>query len=207
MEKPAKPATVMVFDLGKVLVNFDWMIVINKFSKRTGKSLADFQQLLSNPQLLLDYETGLITSSEFYQRVRDLLGYQESMDTFKEDFCDMFTEIPAMTSLQKSIREHGIPTYILSNTNELAIEFIESHFPFFKNFDGYIYSYAEKSMKPEPAIYLAMENLCGTSGSDILFLDDNQANVDGARALGWQAYLHTSPESSAQIIKDAGLLP
>ena len=40
-------------------------------------------------------------------------------------------------------------------------------------------------VKPDPAIYRAVERETGHPGSRILFFDDLEANVRGAREVGW----------------------
>ena len=54
-----------------------------------------------------------------------------------------------MIQLHAALRQQGIPTYIFSNTNELAVSHIRRTFPFFANFDGYILSYEHGAMKPD----------------------------------------------------------
>lgn len=206
MDRQSPRPDILVYDLGKVLVEFDWMIVVNRLAEKTGKTISDFQQLLTNPKLLLDYESGKLTTQQFFKRVQEMIGYEDTLDSFKQDFGDMFTENTQMTDLQKQIRSSGTPTFILSNTNEIAIDFIKKKFPFFGNFDGYIYSYVEMSMKPEEKIYRAIERISGKSGHQIAFIDDNQANVEGAKVLGWTAHQHTSYESTKDFFKSIGLL-
>lgn len=206
MESMKADGKIMVFDLGKVLVDFNWMIVVARMAERSGKSLAAFEPLIANPELLLTYETGLISSREFYEKARELLGYPEDYSNFCSDFGDMFSELTPMVEVNRSIRKNGIPTYILSNTNEIAIETIKDQFPFFSEFDGYIYSYIEKAMKPDPAIYKALEKLAGKSPAQIVFIDDNAANIEAAIALGWAAHRHTDHDETVGFLKSQGML-
>ncbi len=206
MQSQLHPPEILVYDLGNVLVDFDWMIVIKRLAQKTGKTISDFQQLLTNPKLLYDYEAGEITTQEFFNRVQNLIGYPNSLDDFRYDFGDMFTEAIQMTQLQKKIRASGIPTFILSNTNEIAIDFIKDKFPFFGNFDGYVFSYEEKSMKPNVSIYRAIEKISGKSGNQIAFIDDNIENIEGAIQLGWSAQQHVSFESTKDFFRNLGLI-
>jgi HAD superfamily hydrolase (TIGR01509 family) len=98
-----------------------------------------------------------------------------------------------MIALQQSLRSRGIPTWIFSNTNDLAVSFIRSRFPFFSGFDGHVLSYKIGSMKPEPASYEAVERATGRRGAAILFLDDREENVMGGHARGWQIIHHRDP--------------
>lgn len=195
MEKPATQK-IVVFDLGKVLVDFDYSIAASKVAARSTKSLANLVSLLSSSSLIIQYECGLVTRREFFEQIRDAVGFQGDMEEFGGYFADIFTEIPPMIALHAELRHRGFKTYIFSNTNDLAIEHIERNFPFFKNFDGYIYSCEIGAMKPDSKIYAAMENMCGRTGADIIYLDDRLENVQGGLARGWQAILHETPEKT-----------
>ena len=142
----------------------------------------------------------------FMRQVRDAVGFQGTLEEFSGYFADIFTEIPAMIALQAELRRSGFKTYIFSNTNDLAVEHVKSHFPFFKNFDGYIYSCEVGVMKPDAKIYEAMEQMSGRNGSDIVYLDDRAENVAGGAARGWNAILHETPEKTRAAIEKLGLL-
>ena len=101
-----------------------------------------------------------------------------------------------MVQLQAALRQRGLPSYIFSNTNELAVEHIRQSFPFFAKFDGYILSYEHGVMKPDAALYEVVERKCGRRGAEILYLDDRPENVDAGAARGWQVILQESPEKT-----------
>lgn len=200
-----KPS-VVVFDLGKVLVDFDYAIAGRRIAARSKLSAGDVQRFLDHSPLLCRYETGLMTRQQFFETVRDHVRFQGSSQEFGDQFADIFTEMPEMIALHAALRRKGIPTYIFSNTNDLAIEHIRRTFPFFANFDGYILSYEIGAMKPAPKIYEALEQLAGRRGAEILYLDDRQENVDGGIARGWQTILQVDPDKSRSAIRDLGLL-
>ena len=192
----------IVFDLGKVLVDFDYSIAARKVAARSNISLLDLASFLSASPLLIQYESGAVNRREFFEQIRDAIGFQGGLAEFGGYFADIFTEIPPMIALQAELRRRGCKTYIFSNTNDLAIEHIERNFPFFKNFDGYIYSCEVGAMKPDAKIYAAMENLCGRGGADIIYLDDRLENVQAGLARGWRAILHETPEKSRALIEN-----
>jgi len=192
---------IVVFDLGKVLVDFDYTIAARKIAARSQKSLAEIKVLIEQSRFIIDYEIGRLTRREFYERVREATGFGGTLEEFGDFFADIFTEIPPMIELHSRIRQRGIPTYIFSNTNDLAIEHVRRNFPFFSNFDGYIFSYEVGTMKPDPAIYEALEKLSGRSGADIVYLDDRPENVAGGKVRGWRAILHETPEKTRAVIE------
>ncbi len=197
---------VVVFDLGKVLVDFDYSIAARKVAARSNKPLGDLISLLSTSPLIIQYECGQVTRREFYEQVRDAVGFQGTLEEFGGYFADIFSEMPAMTALHAELLRRGVPTYIFSNTNDLAIEHIRKNFPFFKNFNGFIYSHEIGAMKPDPKIYAALEKMCGRSGADIIYLDDRNENVVAGAARGWNAILHETPEKSRAAVEKLGLV-
>lgn len=201
-----KPPEVVVFDLGKVLVDFDYGLAARKIAQCSGLYPAEVQNLLDHSPLLYRFETGLITLREFFDEVRAATHFSGTIEEFSGFFADIFWEIPLMIETHAALRKRGIPTYIFSNTNDLAIVHIRRNFPFFANFDGYILSYEVKAMKPHDKIYEALEQLTGKSGAEILYLDDRQENVDAGAARGWQVILQESPEKSRAAIQDLGFL-
>jgi len=203
MTKPS----IVVFDLGKVLVDFDYSIAAQKIAARSKRPPAEVQKHLDHSPLLYRYETGLMTQQEFFDEIRSATDFQGTIDEFSGFFADIFWEIPPMIEMHATLRRKGVPTYIFSNTNDLAIAHIRRNFPFFANFDGHILSYEIGAMKPSAKIYDELEKMSGKRGTEILYLDDRQENVDAGAARGWQVILQTDPVISRRAIRDLGLLP
>jgi glucose-1-phosphatase len=198
--------SIVVFDLGKVLVDFDYSIAGRRIAVQSDMPPAAVQQYLDHSPLLYRYETGLMTRLEFFEEVRQTTGFRGSLVEFGAFFADIFGEMPPMIALHAELRRKGIPTYIFSNTNDLAIEHIRRNFPFFANFDGYILSYEVGSMKPDARIYEALEAMTGKRGAEILYLDDRPENVAAGAVRGWQVILQTDPAKSRAAIEQLGLL-
>jgi glucose-1-phosphatase len=187
---------VIVFDLGKVLVDFDYSIAALKVAACSDKPLGGVISLLSTSPLIVQYESGQVTRQQFYEQIRDAVGFRGTPEEFGGYFADIFAEMPAMIALHADLRRREFKTYIFSNTNDLAIEHVGRNFPFFQNFDGYIYSHEIGAMKPDAKIYEAMEKMCGRGGADIIYLDDRLENIQAGAARGWRAILHETPEKS-----------
>src|SRR5436190_1256323 len=147
-----KVPEVVVFDLGKVLVDFDYGIAARKIATRGKWAVQKIGEFIAQSPLLFRYETGLICRQDFYGEICSATGYSGDIEEFAAYFSDIFTPIEPMVQLHAELRERGIPTYIFSNTNDLAIEHIRQRFPFFANFDGYILSYEVGAMKPDAKI-------------------------------------------------------
>lgn len=201
-----KNPEVVVFDLGKVLVDFDYSIAARKFSAGSKITPDAIRSFIDHSPLLYRFETGLMSKEEFYKEICAGTGYSGTFEEFCDIFADIFSPIEEMIQMQARLQSRGVPTYIFSNTNELAVRWIKQRFPFFANFTGYVYSYEHGSMKPDEKIYKVVEQMTGKSGSQIVYLDDRAENVAGGAARGWHAILHQNAHESRKKIEAFGLL-
>jgi glucose-1-phosphatase len=195
---------VIVFDLGKVLVDFDYSIAARRIAARSTQPPENLDAFLSSSFALIQLETGLITRQEFFNQVRNNTGFLGNIEEFGGMFADIFTEISPMIELHSELRRRGLKTYIFSNTNDLAIEHIRRNFPFFQNFDGYIFSYEVKAMKPDAPIYQALEQMTGKRSDEIIYIDDRAENVAGGAVRGWRTILHETSEKTCAAMKVLG---
>ena len=191
----------VVFDLGKVLVDFDYGIAARTLAAKSNSNADEVRAVIDQTPLLFRYESTQMTTQEFFDEVRRRIGFQSGFNEFAAAFADIFTEIPAMIELHAWIRARGLPTFILSNTNEIAVGHIRRNFPFFSNFTDYVFSFEHSVLKPEARIYEITEQRSGSQGSEILFLDDKPENVEAAAKRGWQTICHRDAEESAALIK------
>lgn len=200
----AKPEWV-VFDLGKVLVDFDYALVGNRLRARSNRVLTDAELRLDRSALLTEYETGRISTLEFFRRVQELTGYQGTLEQFAVDFGDIFFAIDQMIAWHANLRLRGFRTCIFSNTNELAVRHIRSAFPFFAGFDAYIYSHEVGAMKPDAAIYEAVERAAGCHGDALLYIDDRPENVAAGKSRGWRTILQQHPSDTIRKAAEFGV--
>ena len=200
-----KPKAV-IFDLGKVLVDFDWSIAARRMAARSAMTAADLLKVFDYSPLVLDYELGKVSSEEFFAEAGRRAGFKGDFDEFAAIYSDIFTEMESMTAMHAELRQRDVPTYIFSNTNALAIQHIRAQFPFFANFDGFVLSYEHGVMKPHAPLYEAVERLSGRRGAELLYIDDRLENVESGRARGWQVILQEHPEKTISAVRAAGLL-
>ena len=205
-EPPPHLPAVVVFDLGKVLLDFDYAIAARRIAARGTMTLLQIGRYISQSPLFAQYESGVVTTRGFYEEVRRVTGFRGDLAEFSECFADIFFPIEPMIALHAALRRRGLKTYAFSNTNDLAVDHIRRNFPFYGDFDGHILSYQHGAMKPDPRLYEVVEREAGHRGADILYLDDRPENVAAGAARGWQVILQESPEKSHSAIKRLGLL-
>lgn len=196
---------VVVFDLGKVLLDFDYRVAAEGLANRSDASRFQIQEFIDQSPLLNLYEKGKITREGFFDEIQRMSGYRGSLRDFSALFSDVFTPIEPMIQLKERLTAARIPTCLFSNTNDLAIEHIQAAYPFYKEFDGYVLSYELGFMKPEKELYEAVETITEFSGSEILYIDDREENIVASASRGWNALLHTSSQASIQWLEQQGL--
>jgi putative hydrolase of the HAD superfamily len=92
--------------------------------------------------------------------------------------------------------------YFLSNMPLPYARHLEQNHAFLQHFDGGIFSGDVRCGKPDPTIYQLLQSRYDLAPRNTLFIDDMQANVDAAQALGWRG-IHF--QSAAQLAEELRL--
>lgn len=198
------PPQAFVFDLGKVLVEFDYMRAARAIAARGNVSAERVNEIINMSPLLFRFEHGEMTNEAFYQEVAAATGFKGTFDEFAHLFGDIFWEMPEMIALHAALKKKGVRTYIFSNTNGLAVMHIRQKFPFFQGFDGYIYSHEHGAMKPHAKLYDVVERETKQRGEQILYIDDRVENVAAGAARGWRVILQETPEKTIAEVRKLG---
>src|SRR4029434_1215756 len=94
----SKPSAV-IFDLGKVLVDFDYGLVVRRVAARSPVGLKTLERLIVESPILHAFERGGMTYSAFFTAVQAESKYEGTFDEFAHGFADIFTAIPPMIAL------------------------------------------------------------------------------------------------------------
>ncbi len=181
------------FDLGKVLLDFDWKIMLRRIAEQSPLPPEEISRRLSNNPNLLHYETGSVTTREFFSYFKKLTEFRGTIDELRAFFCEIFTPLSEHIALAALLAPH-YPLAIISNTSEAHIAYVEAKYSFFTLFRARIYSHQVGTMKPRPEIYqAALAALGGVDPLEALLIDDLEPNILGAAKLGWQT-IHLRPE-------------
>jgi putative hydrolase of the HAD superfamily len=107
--------------------------------------------------------------------------------------------VPAMYDLIRALRGAGLRTALLSNSWG-AGEYPRADFA--ELFDVVVISGEVGMRKPEEAIFLHATQALGLAPAECVFIDDMQANVTAAAALGMTGVLHREPAETAAALRD-----
>jgi putative hydrolase of the HAD superfamily len=180
------------FDLGKVLLHFDWELMLERVAKKSPLPKEEIRKRLFEDPQATAYEIGKISTAKFFPHFKKLVQYTGTAKELQAAFSEIFTPLPEHIALAAMLAPH-YPLAIISNTNDAHILHAEATYSFFSLFHARIYSHQVRLAKPDPAIYrFALKALGGIDPLEALFIDDLEANVLGASKIGWQT-IHLRP--------------
>jgi HAD superfamily hydrolase (TIGR01549 family) len=196
---------VIYLDLGKVIIDFDYSVATREIMKVTRVSPDEIAHVLCDGSLILEYETGKISSAEHYQKVCCRLQMNISMEQFQQLWGSMFLPEPLLSeSLLKKLRQR-YRLILLSNTNEIHFDYVLKKYPILQHVEERLLSYQLGCMKPEPRIFQMAIERAGVLPEQIFFADDRTENIEAARQAGIQAYRFQSEEQLRRDMLHAGI--
>jgi len=189
----------IIFDLGRVLVDFDFRLVIRRLKRYTAFSEKEIRRYFMQTPLWGAFERGEVEPKDFFSQLTKGLKLQKL--TFKE-FTPMwntiFTEKHDTVSILARLRA-GYRIALLSNVNIMHWEHVIETHDFIRWFDHPVASWEMGTRKPDPDIYLKTLHIAGVPPQKAIFIDDMESHVLAARALGIRAYRFTN---APQLVRD-----
>lgn len=187
----------IVFDVGKVLVDFDWQ---------------GFMDTLAFPPEIYEKVANATVLSDLWNEFdRSRMSDEEILQGFLEKAPDCETEIMRFWnnmgncikrydyahSWIQSLQEMGYRVYLLSNySRRMYFQSIEE-LSFVEQVDGAVFSFEVQATKPEREIYDALLEKYQMNPTECVFLDDNRSNIIAANQLG-MATIHFHTKSQAE---------
>ncbi|MGA7719600.1 MAG: HAD family phosphatase [Ignavibacteriaceae bacterium] len=198
--------SVIVFDLGNVLLPFSYDATINNLNKKS-PGLGDHfvRYYKENREVLRIYERGGMSDKEFLNNILSGLDNKISKEEFVQYFSKVFTVNERLVSLLPELKEK-YTLLLLSNTNSIHREYGWKNYEFLKYFDKLILSYEVKAVKPELKIYKSAESFTHKTPQEHIFIDDIAEYVEGAKTAGWDAVQYTKYEQLIADFKERNIL-
>ena len=204
MKKPKYK--LIIFDLGRVLVDFNHWFAARRIVKYTNKSLQETYNLFFDSSLTKQFEEGKLSGFDFFSRLKKKLKLNISY----RDFVPIWNEIFFISP--KNRRVHRIAKIVktrykillLSNINKLHFEYIKKKFPqALRIFPKIVLSYEVGFRKPHPVIYKKALKYFKAKPKETIYIDDRADLIEKAALLGIRS-LHF--QSVGQLKKDLASL-
>ncbi len=175
----------IIFDLGGVLIDWNPRYLYRKIFK-TEDEVAWFLENICTAEWNDQQDAG----RSFEEATNELIAkhpeYREPIAAWYARWQETISgPIAGTVDILKAIKEsEKFRLYALTNWSAETFPWALENFPFLHWFEGIVVSGVEKTRKPLPEFFHILFNRYKVEPSKALFIDDNLANIDGAKALG-----------------------
>lgn len=199
--------TAVIFDVGRVL--YDWEL----------RYL--YEQLIDDEAALDTFLRDVVTTEWHFQHDagRPFAETSAELSARYPDHAWLIAQLrprfnetnrammPGMEALFDELYGHGVPLFAITNfSHEFFPAFRARHAHVFDRFRGIVVSGEEKLVKPDAAIYRLALDRFGLRAAEAVFIDDSEANVTGAAAVGLHALHFTGEPTLRRQLVGLGLL-
>ncbi len=201
-----KNISVIVSDLGNVLIPFDYTIAKQKLDRHyPGLGEKFMSKYHNNYDIHRSYEAGKISDAEFLKIMMAWTENKVDSETFCRIFSDVFTENTELTSLLPELSKK-YRLILLSNTNNIHRIYGWEKYSFLKYFEKLILSYETGFVKPESGIYKVVTDYTGLLPEEHIFIDDIAEYAQGAINCGWDAIQFIGMDNLKEEFKIRGII-
>lgn len=185
----------LIFDFGDVFINLD-----KKGAMKNALHLFEMDTLSDEIHAINAlYEQGLISTYEFIEFYTDNFPKLHE-DSILEAWNSILKDFPnhRLDYLNQLAEEKKYKLILLSNTNELHMNWVKENVDFFEefksNFDAFYLSHEIQLRKPNTNIFEFVLNKNNLKAEESLFIDDTEENITAASNLGIHTW-HINPET------------
>lgn len=194
----------VIFDLGKVLVPFDFMRGYRELERYCPYPTGEIRSRIAATRLVEPLEKGLIAPRDFVKQLSEALELRLGYEEFCRIWSCIFTGQLIPDSVLASLAER-YRLLLLSNTNQIHFQVIQENYTLLRHFHACVLSYEVHAMKPEPAIFRVAVEKAGCRAEECFYTDDIAAFVEAAKDEGLDAVQFESPAQIEREMKARGI--
>jgi putative hydrolase of the HAD superfamily len=195
----------ILFDLGKVLVDFNFETGVQALHAACSISRNRLEEVLWDENWICRYERGEISTSEFHAYLRETADLGMDLPDFCETWSSVFLPDLLVSEDLLLALKRKYPLILVSNTNELHIDFVRTNYRVLDYFDHHVLSYEVGSLKPERKIFEYAIAVSGHEPEALFFIDDREENIVAARQLGMHAHQFKTELQLMDALHQAGV--
>jgi len=206
MSEPDSSISAVVFDVGRVIVQWDMRCLFAKL-------IADERELdwvLANvvtEEWHFEHDAGRDLGEMVAERKAQFPDHTHLIDAYATRFNETVPgPVPGTQALIETLAGRGVPLFAITNFAATFWDDFRATQPVFDHFGDIVISGVEKISKPAPEIFKRAAGRFGHPPQTMLFIDDNAANIAGARDLGWQVHHFADAVTLADELRARGLI-
>jgi HAD superfamily hydrolase (TIGR01509 family) len=197
----------IIFDLGRVLIDFDHRIAAKKIARFADKDEDGIISLFFDSDITMSFEEGRLSPHQFFLKVKEVLNLKLDY----EDFVPIWQEIFFFSEKNRQVHALALAlkeryrVALLSNINALHFDYIKKAFTIFNAFHNIITSFELGYIKPNPLIYQKALEILKCTPNQTFYTDDRPELVTSARGLGIQGFVFSGIEQLKKNLLDSGV--
>lgn len=196
----------IIFDMGMVLVDFRW----KKLFAEMGLSGERFDRLARATVLdpvWNEFDRGVWTEDEMCEAfIKNDPGMEKEIrQLMNETFPGILRKFPYTDEWIDSLKKKGYRLMILSNFSEKALRECADELGYIEKVDDPVISCKIKMIKPDPEIFQYVLDNYGIVPENTVFIDDNEDNINAAKAFGLNTVLFTDKASADVKLAELGV--
>lgn len=183
-----------VCDLGGVVVSFSFERAFRRWGHTAGMAAAEVGRRFRADELYEAFEVAAITSAEYFDHLRELLGVALSDAELEEGWNHIYVEINMdVLHLLREVRRTGLTVVGLTNANELHRAAWTARYGALlaPSFDRIYTSMELAARKPDVRMFERLLAAQRLRPADVVFFDDIPEHVEAARSLGIPGHIFT----------------
>src|SRR5579862_8295657 len=195
----------VIFDLGKVIIPFDFLRGYQGIEKISGLPVAEIRSRVGATDLVQRFESGKVEPADFVAQFCALLDLHISYDQFCQIWSSIFLPDPLIPESLLEGLSQRYRLLLLSNTNAIHFQMLEQTYPLLRHFHYKVLSHVVGAMKPSPAIYHEAIARAECRPEECFFTDDIADYVAAAKREGIDAVQFESSEQIQRELRARGV--
>jgi putative hydrolase of the HAD superfamily len=197
----------LLFDMGGVVFEIDFERALQTWSNLTRLPIEEIRSRVSMDQAYEKHERGEIKASEYFSHLRHVLELEANDSEIAVGWNAIYLEEIAETVNYVLAVNNDMPCFAFTNSNPTHQAFWETAYPrAIESFHQIFVSSDLGLRKPERAAFETISNATGIKLNAMLFFDDTEENVNGARAVGMEAVHVKTHLDVQQALAEIGAL-
>ena len=195
----------LLFDLGKVLIDFNFDTGIQALHSACSISRSRLEEVLWDENCIRRYERGEISTSELHAYLCETANLKMDLADFCRTWSSVFLPDLIISEQLLVTLNRRYPLILVSNTNEAHIDFVRANYHLLDYFAHHVLSYEVGSLKPEREIFERAIAVSGHPADELFFTDDREENILAASELGIHAHQFKTPSGLVEALQQAGV--
>ena len=195
----------VIFDIGKVLAGYGWEKYLRGIAPEEEAYRAVEQAVFLSPDWV-EHDKGLLTEEE---EIRDFIsnapGYEKEIRQTYENLGECVWKLDYALPWVQELKSRGFCVFALSNWPKHIYDQRKDKLDFLDLMDGYILSYQEHVIKPDPAAFRLLLERYRIEPEKAVFIDDTLKNIEAAERLGIHGIHFRSLEQAKEELEKLGV--